>query len=208
MMTDRRYVLDPSVWRSPDGLTLIGGSDFTVVGLDRAQAAALDLLLGDQRDDASHLGDFTAWCLSRNLIQPIVPKAEAESMALVIPCRDHQSDLDRLLATLDLSIFAEIIVVDDGSVEPIRSDLVPVHRNPNRQGPAVARNIGWRSTTTPIVVFLDADVRTDGAWLTQAGALLANPQVAAVAPRVRSGASSGPVPRWEQVRPALDLGPK
>ncbi|NNE96086.1 MAG: glycosyltransferase, partial [Acidimicrobiales bacterium] len=47
-----------------------------------------------------------------------------------------------------------------------------------------------------------------GAWLTQAGALLANPQVAAVAPRVRSGASSGPVRRWGQVRPALDLGPK
>ena len=79
-MTGRRYTLDPSVWRSPDGGTLIGGSDFTIVGLDRDQIAALDRLLDGGADEG--LSDFAEWCLSRNLIQPEIPEAGSASIAV------------------------------------------------------------------------------------------------------------------------------
>jgi glycosyltransferase involved in cell wall biosynthesis len=58
---------------------------------------------------------------------------------------------------------AEIVVVDDGSPEDLRaalgdllSDPVCYVRRPNG-GPAAARNTGIRSTTAPLVAFLDAD---------------------------------------------------
>jgi mycofactocin system glycosyltransferase len=73
-------------------------------------------------------------------------------------------------------------------------------------GSGAARNTGWRQTTAAIVLFLDADVVTDGMWIPDAVPLLLNQNVAALAPRVRSIPNPSRAGRWEQVRPALDLG--
>ena len=55
---------------------------------------------------------------------------------------------------------ARVVVVDDGSTEPLPSlpDDVELVRQEN-QGVAAARNNGWRRAGTPYVLFLDADDR-------------------------------------------------
>jgi len=55
---------------------------------------------------------------------------------------------------------ARVVVVDDGSTEPLPSlpDDVELVQQEN-QGVAAARNNGWRRAGTPYVLFLDADDR-------------------------------------------------
>jgi HAD superfamily hydrolase (TIGR01662 family) len=59
---------------------------------------------------------------------------------------------------------SEIVIVDDrpGGGPPIDSPARVVRCG--GRGPAAARNIGWRETTAPWVVFLDDDVRVTEAW--------------------------------------------
>jgi mycofactocin system glycosyltransferase len=207
METDRRYTLDASVWRSRDGRTLIGGSDFTVVALDGEQRAELNrLLLGSRRpsDNAA----FVRFLTHRNLVQPVAEPTELPEVALVIPCRNQQDELSQLLATLDLTLFSEVVVLDDGSSTPLVTvpASVRVIRHARSLGSGAARNTGWQATAAAFVLFLDADVSTDGAWVRGAAAHLHDPSVAAVAPRVRSIPTQNRAGRWEQIRPALDLG--
>lgn len=88
-------------------------------------------------------------------------------VSVVIPVRDNQGGIDRVLRTIDaLELSArprEIVVVDDGSdgavvVEhPIASRLnVRIVRIPKR-GPAAARNEGWRTARGCWVLFIDSD---------------------------------------------------
>jgi GT2 family glycosyltransferase len=68
---------------------------------------------------------------------------------------------------------ARVVVVDDGSTEPLPSlpDDVELVRQEN-QGVARARNVGWERATTPYVLFLDADDRlVPGALATLRAAL-------------------------------------
>jgi HAD superfamily hydrolase (TIGR01662 family) len=67
---------------------------------------------------------------------------------------------------------AQIVLVDDRSSaggdtpiripEPLRDRTRVVAAG--GRGPAAARNLGWRQTTAPWVVFLDDDVRVDAYW--------------------------------------------
>jgi cellulose synthase/poly-beta-1,6-N-acetylglucosamine synthase-like glycosyltransferase len=66
----------------------------------------------------------------------------------------------------------EVIVVDDGSPEPVApgikdlSDLLPLRCLRQQQsGPARARNLGLDNTTGEIVAFTDDDCRPRRAWL-------------------------------------------
>jgi glycosyltransferase involved in cell wall biosynthesis len=86
------------------------------------------------------------------------------AVSIVIPVRDA---LDTLIETL-LSIShqsvspEEIIIVDDGSRDPVETVLgdsaVSIIRLPESLGPAAARNIGVQSARQDIVLFIDADV--------------------------------------------------
>ena len=102
---------------------------------------------------------------------------------------------------------AELIVVDDGSDPPLAT--LPGWRTihlPNNRGPAAARNAGLAEVTTPLVAFVDTDVDLDDGWL---GPLLAHfndPQVALVAPRVRSTDGESMLAKYERARSPLDLG--
>ncbi|MEO7793837.1 MAG: glycosyltransferase [Thermoanaerobaculia bacterium] len=86
--------------------------------------------------------------------------------AVVIPARDPGGALARLLVSLaaanDSGRLAEIVVVDDGSVEDL-SAVCAAHgarhlRRDRSAGPAAARNAGAAATSAPILLFFDADV--------------------------------------------------
>jgi hypothetical protein len=92
------------------------------------------------------------------------PETVAHGIALVIPVRNDAAGLARLLALLpDLAttagpLFAQIIVVDDGSaipVAPIPGARVIRHRK--ARGGGIARNTGLAAVRTPYVMFFDAD---------------------------------------------------
>ena len=104
---------------------------------------------------------------------------------------------------------ADVIAVDDGSDPPVvAADGARVLRLRTNAGPAVARNAGLGAVTTPLVAFVDTDVRLEPGWLEPLFGHFADDRVALVAPRVASAPGAGPVARYEQGHSPLDLGPE
>src|SRR5699024_7921348 len=136
----------------------------------------------------------------------------------VIPVHDNRSGIDRLLPALE---GIEVIVVDDGSPEPVRAPGARVIRHDAPHGPAAARNRGLAEARTELVAFLDSDTVPRAGWLEVLAAHFADPAVALAAPRIaaletgdaalRTGAGAGVfsrgLARYEEVRSSLDLGP-
>jgi glycosyltransferase involved in cell wall biosynthesis len=115
-------------------------------------------------------------------------------VAVVIPCHNDGLFLPDALASLDEQEACELVVVDDGSTDPLTLDVLDearragilVVRQPNR-GPAQARMAGVRATRARYVHPLDADDRlAPGALTALADALDANPQARAAWGNVRS----------------------
>lgn len=153
------------------------------------------------------------------LAHPCPPQGagvDLRQVAVVVPVRDRHAGLERTLTVLES--VGQVIVVDDGSSTPVapRPGL-DVVRHPAPRGPAAARNTGWRSTTLPVVAFVDADIEPEPGWLDRLLPHLGDPSVAVVAPRVATGTHhTGPGPdpgpagvlaRYEASRSPLDLGP-
>jgi mycofactocin system glycosyltransferase len=107
-----------------------------------------------------------------------------------------------------------VIVVDDGSLQPVRIERgtptsASVVRLDPPGGPAAARNAGWRLADSEIVVFLDADCVPVEGWLNTMLRHFADPGVAAVAPRIVSDSSSGTnLAEYEMLNSPLDRGPR
>ena len=107
------------------------------------------------------------------------------SISIIIPCRDSRETLSKTLrAIADLDPQPdEVLVIDDGSHDPIRISQpgVSVHRlNPGR-GPASARNFGANIANGNILLFLDADVLPAGNIIsTIKNDFLNNPSITAV----------------------------
>ncbi len=85
-------------------------------------------------------------------------------ISVIVPVRNDPQNLELCLRALRSSEYPEleIIVVDDGSTDDTaqvaRSHGVRLFQNPQRQGPAVARNVGADKARHPILLFIDADV--------------------------------------------------
>lgn len=122
-------------------------------------------------------------------------------VSVVVPTYRRPDLLERCLDALCVQVFDpttyEIIVVDDdpaGSARPVvdaccaRMTDVPAIRYlsaPDTQGPAGARNVGWRSARGALIAFTDDDTIPDPTWLRHgAAALLAEPSAAAAAGRI------------------------
>ena len=126
-------------------------------------------------------------------------------VSVIIPARDAAATLGACLDALALQNVpgpnAELIVVDDGSVDETstvaqRPD-VRVLRGVGR-GPASARNTGARFAQGRILVFLDADTVPRPGWLGEMLAPFSDPLVAAVKGRYYTR-QRGLVPRFAQV---------
>lgn len=106
-------------------------------------------------------------------------------IAVVIPCYNHSNVLRRTLEALQRQTLkpVEIVVVDDASTDDPEAvvrlfDGVRYVRLPSRAGAPRARNEGAAQTSTPLIIFLDADAELlpDALEAMQA-ALLSSPDV-------------------------------
>lgn len=97
-----------------------------------------------------------------------------ERVAVVLPARDNQPELDRTLATLAHQTYPaallEVVVVDDASAQPLRIPAVApdgtrlVRREEAQShGSGAARHAGALATDAPVVLFLDSDMLADPA---------------------------------------------
>ncbi|SIS14797.1 mycofactocin biosynthesis glycosyltransferase MftF [Williamsia sterculiae] len=128
-----------------------------------------------------------------------------DEVTVVIPVRDNQSGLDRLLAAL--SGRCPVIVVDDGSVTPVDTPIARVIRVDRSLGPAAARNAGAAAADTAFLAFLDSDVVPTAGWLDVLLTHFSDPTVALVAPRiVPLRVDGGPALRYQALCSSLDMG--
>jgi glycosyltransferase involved in cell wall biosynthesis len=86
-------------------------------------------------------------------------------VSIIIPTYNHASALPKCLAHIFAQTYKslEVIVVDDGSTDDVRSSVAPfLHRiklvRQENAGANPARNRGWREATGEFLLFCDADV--------------------------------------------------
>jgi mycofactocin system glycosyltransferase len=198
---------DPSVRVVDGGRVLIGGSPLRVVRLTEAGARVVaDLDAGHPLPDGRPVARLVDRLVDAGILHPRPtsgPWSPAD-VVVVVPARGRGPRVAS--APGDPSV----LVVDDGSDPPL--DLAATDaatatlRRDRSGGPAAARNTGWRATTAPLVAFVDADCAPAPGWLDALLPHFADPQVAAVAPRVASEPGAGTLARYEERHSPLDLG--
>lgn len=215
-----RVRLSADTHRCADGATLYGGAGSIVRLHPRArERLTRDDLLVDDRLSAR----LARTLLDRGLAQPdwaplLSGAADTEARTLrervtvVVPVRDRPASLHRLLASLPP--VAEVIVVDDASLDrnAIADTAHPfgvrvVHRR-RCGGPSAARNEGLRLAGTPLVLFVDSDVRLRPGCAETLARHFEDPAVAAVAPRIAGDdRARSSLARYEAAHSSLDMGP-
>lgn len=203
---DFGIVLDPGV-RRPAPNVLIGGSPLRVIRLSGRGTDLLDSWLSGQAVGSDRPAQRLARRLTSSCIANPLPPAGTlptpEDVTVVVPVRDRPSGLRSTLSSLS---GLDVVVVDDASQDPVRACSHRVVRRHTHGGPAAARNTGWRSVDSAIVVFLDADCVPVAGWLDVLLGHFSDPLVGAVAPRVASAHGPGLVARYETVMSPLDMG--
>lgn len=193
-----------------EGAALLGGSPTRLL---RLAPTAQTMLNGGRLE----VRDATSAQLARTLLDATIAHPRPLSgpshrdVTVVIPVRDNLSGLERLVLALR---GLRVIIVDDGSVEPVPASQfegmhcdVRVLRHDRSKGPSAARNTGLRACETEIVAFLDSDVVPRRGWLEALLGHFCDPAVALVAPRIVAlRPSDNAVARYEAVRSSLDLG--
>lgn len=138
------------------------------------------------------------------------------AVSVVVPTRDRPEQLRRCLASVRAALSAadELVVVDSASVDAdavvaAAADADRVVRC-ERPGVGRARNAGWRSAGSGLVLFTDDDVVVDPGWADAfAHCLHAHPEAGFVTGRIE--APGGEVPRREvalkrELEPAVFTG--
>jgi len=156
---------------------------------------------------------LTRRLVAAGAVHPPPMSVAVASVAVVIPTLDPEPGaLQHLVDQVrrEIGTEAPVIVVDDASTSTVTAPRGAVAvRTTQRSGPAGARNLGVAQVDTTYVVFVDDDVDLPEGWLAPLLGHIADPAVAAVAPRV-AGPAAGTARTWweraEQVRSPLDLG--
>ncbi len=108
--------------------------------------------------------------------------AATTEVTVVVPTYGRSANLPRLVAALEAQTLPsdrfEVVIVDNGSADDtpaVLADLAQRSSVPLRPlridvnaGPAPARNLGWRSSSSPYVAFTDDDCVPKPDWLEQA----------------------------------------
>ncbi len=84
-------------------------------------------------------------------------------LSIVVPTRNEEDSIGELLESIKENNFSnyEVIIVDGGSTDRTK-DIVDTYKKTSliegpQEGPAVARNVGWKEAKGDIICFLDAD---------------------------------------------------
>lgn len=211
--------------RLSNGKILLGGSPLSIMRLSDAGAATVTRWFAGDVIGTSASEHKLARRLRSNgmahLRPPTAPAPPpvATTATIIIPVKDDEEGLldtlDALAAsaTSDLraasSAESTVVVVDDGSVQPvsIADTNVQVIRNSGPTGPGQARQRAIHGVTTDVVVFIDAGVTLSADGLTNLLRCFEDPAVLAAAPRIVSRHDDHLVGRYDRRRSPLDLGP-
>lgn len=204
-----RIAWDPRTRRW--GTLIAGGSPWR---LSAFRAPLLDEVITlAQQGVGTMRSDRAAMLIARGLAHPAPLESTGQSAEItaVIPVYDDPQGLERTLRSLpDL----QVVVVDDASPDAAAIEQAiarsgaraRLHRCATNQGPAHARNTGAAIVTTPFTAFIDADCTAPPGWPHQALHLFDDPNVAAVAPRVRVDEAGRDSAEW--LVDGLDMGPQ
>jgi mycofactocin system glycosyltransferase len=187
----RRYRTDRT-WRR-FGHVMVGGSPLKLFRVTDAGTTVVDRITAGSDVPES---DLVAALTDAGAIHPIPGAAtgsDVDDVTIVVPTLGPPAHAP-----------AGAIIVDDGSRPPVAG--ASVRLDPN-QGPAAARSAGLALVTTPLVAFVDADVRLPDGWLAPLLPHFDDPRVALVAPRVVTDADGSALARYESRHSPLDLGP-
>ena len=177
-----KFSLDTTTHLTPG--RVVGGSPPSILKLSRRGETTINKIIAG--------GDVEYSALVRRMLNlnQLHPRPEpstadpADNVTVITPVfgqRLHEHPAEDGL---------HIIVVDDGSTPPVHDATIRLDRN---CGPATARNVALTSVTTEFVAFVDADIDVglDITWLTALLSHFDDPEVVAVAPRVRSRPQRG-----------------
>lgn len=198
-----RLTLDANARRFRGDRVLLGGSPLRLIRLSSTGAGYLrDWVAGQPVGDRSGERRLAERLVAAGLMHPRPSggRYSARDVTLVVPVKD---DASGAAAVGTASEGLNRVVVDDGSAAPLPDAAV---RHDRPRGPAAARNSGWRLANSDLVAFLDADTRPEPDWLEAVLPHFEDPQVAAVAPRVRSVPGQGALAEYEADRSSLDMG--
>jgi mycofactocin glycosyltransferase len=189
---------------------LFGGSPVRIFRLTPAgQAAWRELRAGPVASRTT--GVLARQLTDAGLVHPRPPGlSSSPDVTIVVPARDRAAMLERCL--LALGSRYPVVVVDDGSRDPravaqaaARHGAALIRRDVNG-GPGAARNTALESVASDLVAFVDSDCVPAQGWIEQLAPHLADPVVAAVAPRITGLARSTWAGRYTSASGSLDLG--
>ncbi len=209
-------VADQGLRRRDRGRLLIGGSPLRFIRVTDAGARVVSAFLrGEPVGTGNGRTALAERLVAAGMLHP-VPGGDGpiSTMAVVIPVKDDQPGLDRTLRGLGVVDGLEVVVVDDGSVAPVRLPATSTHvrlvRRPTAGGPGVARQTGLdelAASDPALVAFVDAGVAVEADDLRRLERWFVDPAIVAVGPRVASEEGRHLVARYETHRSPLDLGP-
>jgi mycofactocin glycosyltransferase len=203
-----RLDLDPTAKQLRDDLWF-GGSPARVLRLTEAGRAAWHELQEHGVVDR-RTGMLARRLTDDGIAHPVPPATSAADVTVVVPAYGRTDDLDRCLAALGTGV--PVLVVDDGSPDPDAiAKVCAAHgstlvRRAVNGGPGAARNTALEHVRSEFVAFVDSDCAPPSGWLAPLLAHLADPQLAAVAPRVTACAADTWPGRYSRARSSLDLG--
>ena len=205
------YSLDASTHRPAGSDVVIGGSPLRVFRLTAAGTVAFArLAAGEDVTAGTTVDGLVDRLLDAGAIHPhhvASPYGTADVTVVVPAFVLGESALAEIVR--GCPGVAAVIAIDDASEPPVHAvDGARVLRLRTNAGPAVARNAGLGAVTTPLVAFVDTDVRLQPGWLDLLLPHFADRQVGLVAPRVASAPGAGPVAGYERGNSPLDLGPE
>jgi mycofactocin glycosyltransferase len=202
--------LDPRTRQLTHDL-LFGGSPARILRLTPAgQVAWQELRHGPVASGAS--GSLARRLTDAGLAHPRPPASGTAlpDATVVIPAFGRPELLDRCLASLGTAY--PTLVIDDASDDPDGiADIASKHgakliRRPVNGGPGAARNTALDAVLTELVAFIDTDCVATPGWIEKLARHLADPAVAAAAPRITSLAPDTWAGRYTSASGALDLG--